>query len=419
MSDPLSTPVGVVGLIGFTIQVTQILTNCYNSYKDQDTDRARTLQNLEHLSVTLRSLEEVIQNHHSHGNKEQSRLIIVQYMRTCFESIKELENQWGNVAKSPFRRQLQRLTYPIRKNRLAELYGYLAQIRANLSLELLRLQFEWSEQQRLQWDEQQRLRLKEENAKRFKATLRWLNAPYTKSTFDSYRQKHHAGTGEWFVNGDEFSNWLKTPNSFLWVHGVPGCGKSVLFSTAIHHIAQVDKDAGLAFFYFDFKDSLKQSAEGMLRALLSQLLLQENENDREKDLDHLNSPYEVEGFPLDDLIACLHRIAQRFSNIYILLDALNECPRHQKRTGVLATITTMREWDLPALHVLVTSHDVFDIRQSLNPQAGQEVTMKNPGVDKDIDNYVYYQLTTDPGLHQWKSDRAEIHAALTERAQGV
>ncbi|KAJ5674507.1 uncharacterized protein N7477_004441 [Penicillium maclennaniae] len=45
--------------------------------------------------------------------------------------------------------------------------------------------------------------------------------------------------------------------------------------------------------------------------------------------------------------------------------------------------------------------------------------MKTPGVDKDIDNYVYHQLTTDPDLHRWKHDRAEIQAALTERAQGV
>jgi len=101
---------------------------------------------------------------------------------------------------------------------------------------------------------------------------------------------------------------------------------------------------------------------------------------------------------------------------------MNECPQYQEyqgRESVLATIATMRRWGLPALHVLVTSHDVFDIRQSLNPQVGQDVTVKNPNVDKDIANYVNYKLTTDPGLRQWKGDHAEIQDALTERAQGV
>jgi hypothetical protein len=45
--------------------------------------------------------------------------------------------------------------------------------------------------------------------------------------------------------------------------------------------------------------------------------------------------------------------------------------------------------------------------------------MTIPNVAKDIAKYVSFQLATNPNLQQWKSDCAEIQAALAERAQGV
>ncbi|KAJ5157603.1 NACHT nucleoside triphosphatase [Penicillium canariense] len=299
---------------------------------------------------------------------------------------------------------MQRIAISFRKNKLADLYENTARIRANLSLAL---QLHGKESQRLS------------------KLQSWLEAPNAADNHLHSRQKHYASTGEWFLNGNDFIKWLKTPNSFLWVHGAPGCGKSVLFSTAVEYIksSQVngDQDVGLAFFYFDFKDSSKQSALGMLCALLLQLSDQVHVDDFAKDLGQLNYTSKSGTTPLDvdDPIACLHRVAQRFPKIYILLDALDECPHHKERETVLAFIATVRQWGLPALHILVTSHDVIDIRGSLNPQEGQDVTMKNPNVDKDMANYVYHQLTTNPNLEQWKDNHVEIQAALIERAQGV
>jgi hypothetical protein len=39
----------------------------------------------------------------------------------------------------------------------------------------------------------------------------------------------YAGTGLWFIDGDEHRQWENTPNSFLWLHGIPGSGKTVLW----------------------------------------------------------------------------------------------------------------------------------------------------------------------------------------------
>jgi hypothetical protein len=79
----------------------------------------------------------------------------------------------------------------------------------------------------------------------------------------------------------------------------------------------------------------------------------------------------------------------------------------------------MQQWGLPGLHLLVTSRDEVDIRQSLAISDDQDISMKNVEIDKDIVNFVSYQLKNDPKLQKWKERHSEIQDRLTEKAQGV
>lgn len=46
----------------------------------------------------------------------------------------------------------------------------------------------------------------------------------------------HMGTMAWFIRGDTSEwKWSK-PGSFLWIHGKPGAGKSILYSAIIQDI---------------------------------------------------------------------------------------------------------------------------------------------------------------------------------------
>jgi ankyrin repeat domain-containing protein 50 len=76
----------------------------------------------------------------------------------------------------------------------------------------------------------------------------------------------------------------------------------------------------------------------------------------------------------------LRQAATRSRHIYILLDALDECPADNTRDDVLSAIQTIRQWSLPGLHLLITSRDVVDIRQTLNVEAQNTVSLKNENV---------------------------------------
>lgn len=76
------------------------------------------------------------------------------------------------------------------------------------------------------------------------------------------------------IKSQHFTNWLAQRNSFLWINGFAGCGKSILCSTAVQHTFREkhrEQGIGIAFFCFTFNDESKQDALAILRALLLQL----------------------------------------------------------------------------------------------------------------------------------------------------
>src|SRR5438034_5490954 len=155
----------------------------------------------------------------------------------------------------------------------------------------------------------------------------------------------------------------------------------------------------------------------MLRALLLQLSGQLRDGDA--DLARLHASYESGTPPVAVLIEYLQHLIQKFRQVYILLDALDESPRYCQRDQVLKTLQRIRKWSLPGLHLLVTSRDEPDIRESLSPARDQEVVMKNAEINQDISNLISCQLNTDPKLQKWRAFHDQIQQVLADRAQGM
>jgi hypothetical protein len=58
--------------------------------------------------------------------------------------------------------------------------------------------------------------------------LRWLSITSSVSNYKAARDKHVAETGNWFLDSNAFKSWKTDPDSFLWIHGIAGCGKTIL-----------------------------------------------------------------------------------------------------------------------------------------------------------------------------------------------
>jgi len=206
----------------------------------------------------------------------------------------------------------------------------------------------------------------------------------------------------------------------MWLNGFAGTGKSVLCSTAIQSALRhrgSDPNIGIAFFYFTFNDESKQAVSNMLRALLLQLSSQLQ--DGHADLTRLYDSYKVGTPPWPVLIEYFRRLIQRFHQVYIMLDALDESPRNESQEYVLNAIDMMRKWSLQSLHLFVTSRDEPDIRDSLDLSVTQQVIMQDAGIDQDITDFISGRFNVDRRLRNWLPYRDKIQEILAKRAKGV
>ncbi|KAJ5422098.1 NACHT nucleoside triphosphatase [Penicillium cf. griseofulvum] len=401
MADPLSIASGAIGLLSFGIQVTKTLVDFYSAYKDQTPAVVRTMLSIENLMGILRSLDGAVQN-----RQPQTDALLQEIDKAavaCRGVIEELRDD----LKGRIQVAGHRATYPFRQSTLQKLEEIIGEIRGTLSLALNVLQLR--NQTGLEDGiSELKILVQQTNTFQISATIRdWLKAPDATVDHNAACEKRHTSTGLWLVNGQEFQNWLIEPNSFLWINGFAGCGKSVLCSTAIQAVQHTFRDkqhqpsVGIGFFYFSFNDASKKDCSGMLRALLLQLSAQ---------LEGGEKIYK-------NCMDCIKRTISKFSVTYILIDALDESPRDDKREDVLEAIKEIRQWS--TLHLLVTSRNEIDIRQSLETLSCQDIPMRNPKTDIDIQNFISYELRNDPKLQRWKSRHDEIREKLMEKAQGV
>ena len=284
----------------------------------------------------------------------------------------------------------------------------------------------------------------------------WLNGSDATFMYKEISGKRHPGTGTWFVKSSIFTAWLTEENSFLWLNGLAGTGKSFLSSTVIDCAFQqrrLNPQIGVAFFYFDFSFGAGQDESTMLLTLL--VHLSEQLQDGYPDLTRLRDSYQTSIPPSSVLTNCLQRLIQRFEHVYIVLDALDESPRLGARVRVLETIEVvqrfdgdyivvdaldegprigarvrvletievMQKWSLPGLHLLVTSRDEPDIRNffevSLDQEKKQEVQMKNPEIDKDIIDFISWTIHEHRVISKWSTFSDQIHEGLAKRAHDV
>lgn len=427
MTDPFSVAAGIAGLTSLGIKVTESLVKFYTLHKERDANVARTTAKLENLQNTFQCLDTALQNRKVQLEEQDLIRNIESSIQQCDKHIQELQNECEKLetdstldTKGAIKVAGHRIAYPFRQSTLMKLDEDVGEIHDNLSLALHVLQLE--DHTRTQDNIAELKSLVElVKASQVSSTIRdWLKAPDATADHNTACGNHHSGTGMWFVKGSCFDRWLNKDNSFIWLNGFAGCGKSVLCSTAVKHTFRRERHelgVGIAFFYFRFDDNFKQDASAMIRGLLLQLSAQLG--DGHADLAHLHTLYNPGTPPMEALIAYLHRMIQKFNRAYILLDALDESPQHSQREDVLNVLEKMRGWRLTGLHLLVTSRDVPDIRESLRPTDDQDIAMKNVDIDKDITTVISYQLNNDPRLQKWQAYHDEIQKTLAERAQGM
>ncbi|KAF2998684.1 hypothetical protein E8E14_002898 [Neopestalotiopsis sp. 37M] len=223
---------------------------------------------------------------------------------------------------------------------------------------------------------------------------KWLAAPDPSTNFNKARAQYHEGTGQWLLNSEVYTKWKAEPNSFLWLNGIPGCGKTILSSSVVADLKQSTGSAGIfLYFYFDFTNVDKQSLDNLVRSLIDQLYF--TCGNVRKETDDLYSSCNKGSHQPDQesLLALLRNMLQyqHDSEVWIVLDALDECHARNEGTtsDLMSYIKSLRDCTAN-VHLLVTSRPEHDIRSAIESWARDReiIPLQSTEVKDDINLYI-------------------------------
>lgn len=173
----------------------------------------------------------------------------------------------------------------------------------------------------------------------------WLHAPDPSLNYNKALRERCAETGVWFMKHKLFDDWKSNSGSFLWLHGIPGCGKTMLSSTIIEHLLDHCSSPfaqAVLYLYLDFKDAEKQRHESMIRSFITQICSRCINIPKGLETLYLSSRNGQQQPMYNELLVTLHQILKTFEGTYLILDAPDEC---LEREDLLANIEELTRWN--------------------------------------------------------------------------
>ncbi|KAH7324057.1 hypothetical protein BKA65DRAFT_598554 [Rhexocercosporidium sp. MPI-PUGE-AT-0058] len=421
-------PISITGTLIAVLQVTtKIITICYDYRQGVVSASREVLQissSLNSLKDVLESLLNLIENS-TKSDSSASSLATVERLakdggtlQSCQEELLRLkrklepETGWRKVKKS--------LVWPLKE---AEVKKALDGLERSKSMMLLALS---ADQTSLSLNIQEQVGGLTDMFEKYRTDQvredihKWLAAPDPFINHVANRKKRQSQTGTWLLRSKQYEHWLTSPQSFLWLYGIPGSGKTVLCSTLIDQLilyCQKMPQTAVTYFYFDFNDAGKRDVTSLIRSLITQLSTQ-TETTSQLLLDifraHQNG---IKTAGDQALTTVLRNLIVTFHNIYIIFDALDESSDCEE---ILQFIHTMREWDLASLHILTTSRQLTEIEESLTNIVTDKICLQDAALNEDIVLYVVDKLQNDKRLSKWPPDiRLQIQTKLLEEEGGM
>lgn len=420
MADPLSAAASIVALS----QVSNaVLTSCYRyigQVKSAEADIAQVINEVGSLTAILGDLEQLLADH----SLELSLLNSLEGqhgpLATCLRTLEELRARLEPASKpSRIRR---RLLWPFESQKVQEILEVVQKQKEIFQLALAGDSTRIIVKSAAAIPQVQESVQRIEDRMKRETILTWYKSSDPERNHLASRDKHEPNTANWIFDTEAFLSWKSIPSESLWLHGIPGAGKTILCSTIIEYMKEYCQSHpvnGIAYYYFDFSDARKQTIDGFLRSAIVQLSMQ-----REFLPDQVVALYEkchnVQQEPiLDELSEVAFSLLNSSNPTYLLVDALDEC-QSEEREKFFKIFFEENDLRAARFNVLLTSRQEPDIEAALKNAVTHKHPIQSAVVDADVRVHVNKVISTHPKLKKWQpAMRREIEDSIVHGALGM
>ncbi|KAK2030818.1 purine and uridine phosphorylase, partial [Colletotrichum zoysiae] len=239
--------------------------------------------------------------------------------------------------------------------------------------------------------------------------MSWLQPPDPSTNSNQARKLRHEGTGRWLLEHPVFQSWCSGLRRYAWLHGLAGCGKTVLSTTVLDHLAS-NRDRRVLSFFFDFSDTRKQNLDGMLRSLAFQLYQSTATGTTRLDglfRNHENGRHQPATKAMSDVLC---EMLATSTGVCIVLDALDESTSRLELLKWMEDIVARP--DLGHVQLLCTARPEPEFLVRFDRMMGKEswISLDRKAVNTDIREYVAGQLAT-----RWEFQQKNLSQDLIEQ----
>ncbi|KAM0671062.1 hypothetical protein ACQRIU_001457 [Beauveria bassiana] len=252
-------------------------------------------------------------------------------------------------------------------------------------------------------------------------TLRWLEAKcYSQAEIhNSMCRSHEEHTNHWLSRWDEWQAWLRLEQApslrSIWIHGIPGAGKSVLASSIVE-LLKADcsgNRARLGYSYYYCHYSHRED-EGLplLRWVVGQLSRQAAWASRQ--LKHIRDSGREP--TVSDMLELMEQVLSQYDTVYVVVDGVDESDPRVQLLSVLTTLATDNRFN--KVRLLSTSRLSPDIERALS-SISTSISMSNHFVERDIRRVVKAWVSKSPQMARWRYLATYIEDKLCAGSDGM
>ncbi|KAG8526588.1 uncharacterized protein KY384_008789 [Bacidia gigantensis] len=339
MADPLSIAASIIAVLHLSTKVFDYLHNVKNAPHE----RVRLRDELSAACLPLYIIKERLDqqgNRGSHGTSVQllggSDGPLERFERLLEQLASRLAPKDGKL--KTVREAVRVISWPFKNE---EIRATLSTLERQKSLFHLALQDDTSES---------------------RTVIEWLSPLTFFQTQDDYFEKREAGTGQWFLESASFQEWLTSKGGTLWCPVLiervltAGAGKTILTSIAVNYVYELQKiqlyrKIGVAYVYCNYKEQNKQTLGNLLASVWRQIFQYEtvdNSEVRQLYEKHVNKGTRPK---VKDIARILSQEIDRYENVYLFVDALDECTNEETRETFIRQLQELQ----PRICLIVTS----------------------------------------------------------------